>query len=97
MRANLAHHHAKRHVALGLLTEVKREQGRVYYQLTARTFKYRNSLLPAGDPDEHAAVTLGLLHEAFLAERAACDRLKGGQDAEWNGCAARPRRQEPFH
>lgn len=97
IRANLAHHHAKRHVTLGLLMEVKRELGRGYYQLAARTFKYRSSLLPTGDPGEHAAVTSGLLHDAFLAEHAACDRLNDGQDAEWNGCAARPRRQEPFH
>lgn len=39
---------------------------------------------PADDPDEHTAVMLVSLQEEFLAAHAACDRLKGGQDAEWS-------------
>lgn len=81
--ANLAHHHAKRHAALGLLVEVERESGKVYYQLAAKVFKYRHSLLPVGDPDEQTSVKLGLLRERFLAAYEACDRMESGQDASW--------------
>ena len=83
MRANLAHHHAQKHAALGLLEEVKREQGKVYYQLAARTFKHARTLLPPGDPDEHAAVTLKRLTEAFLDAYARSDRIAAQQDPDW--------------
>ena len=55
--ANLAQH-ARRHAALGLLVEVRRERGRVYYQLAARTFRFRRSLLPVGYPDEQTAAAV---------------------------------------
>ncbi|MEX2541019.1 MAG: hypothetical protein WD314_04395 [Trueperaceae bacterium] len=84
MPANLAHHHARRHASLGLLMEVKRERGRIYYQLAARTFKHHRSLLPAGDPDEHTAVTLRQLKERFLAAYQACDRMEDGQNPNWH-------------
>lgn len=82
--ANLAHHHAKRHAALGLLNEVKRERGKVYYQLAARTFKHHRSLIPAGDPDEHTAVTLTSLRERFLAAYQRSDRREGGENPNWH-------------
>ena len=66
--ANLAHHHAKRHSTLGLLIEAKREGGRVYYELAARTFKHERTLVPFGSSDERVAATLSLLQERFMAE-----------------------------
>ncbi|HEX7003341.1 MAG TPA: hypothetical protein VF168_04060 [Trueperaceae bacterium] len=84
MPANLAHHHAKRHAALGILGEVKREGGKVYYQLTARTFKHDRHLLPAGDPDEHTSVMLALLEERFLSAYSYCDSLENGADPSWH-------------
>jgi DNA-binding transcriptional ArsR family regulator len=50
--ANVVHHHAKRFLELGLLFEVKREARRVFYQLTARRFRYDRKLL--GEVPEHA-------------------------------------------
>jgi DNA-binding transcriptional ArsR family regulator len=82
--ANLAHHHARRHASLGLLNQVKRERGRVYYQLAARTFKHCRSLLPAGDPNEHTTVMLGSLRERFLAAYERSDRIEGGQNPNWH-------------
>ena len=84
MPANLAHHHAQRHAALGLLREVKRDRGRVYYQLVARTFKHARTLLPAGDPDEYTAATLAQLHERFLTAYERSDRLAGSEDPDWS-------------
>lgn len=83
MPANLAHHHAQRHAALGLLREVKREHGKVYYQLAAQTFKHAHSLLPAGDPDEYTAATLAQVQERFLAAYERSDRLTDNQDPNW--------------
>lgn len=82
--ASLAHHHAKRHASLGLLNEVKREQGKVYYQLAARTFKHPRSLTPAGDPDEYTVVSLGLLRERFLQAYERSDRIEGGESPNWH-------------
>lgn len=84
MPANLAHHHAKRHAELGLLVEVRRERGRVYYQLAARTFRHRHSLLPAGDPDEHTAAALKSVRDRFLSEYEAFERTANGQDTDWH-------------
>lgn len=81
---NLAHHHAKRHASLGLLYEVKRERGKVYYQLSARTYKHDRSLLPPGDPDEHTGVTLNQLVERFLAAYEHCDRTERGENPTWH-------------
>jgi hypothetical protein len=84
MPANLAHHHAQRHAALGLLREVKREHGKVYYQLAAQTFKHTHSLLPAGDPDEYTAAILTQLREHFLRAYERSDRLGGDEDPDWS-------------
>ncbi len=84
MPANLAHHHDQRHAALGLLREVKRENGKVYYQLAAQTFKHHHSLLPAGDPDEYTAATLAQVQERFLAAYERSDRLADIQDPNWS-------------
>jgi hypothetical protein len=43
--ANVVHHHAKHFLELGLLFEVKRETRRVFYQLSARRFRYDRNLL----------------------------------------------------
>jgi hypothetical protein len=48
--ANVVHHHAKRFLELGLLFEVKREARRVFYQLTARRFRYDRNIL-GEEPD----------------------------------------------
>lgn len=45
LAANVVHHHAKRFLELGLLFEERRETRRVFYQLTARRFKYDRNLL----------------------------------------------------
>lgn len=83
MAPNLAHHHAKRHASLGLLVEVRREGGRVYYQLAARRFKHRRSLVPVGHPDERVTATLSRLEARFLEAYERADRIVGEQDPDW--------------
>lgn len=84
MPANLAHHHAQRHAALGLLQVVRREGGRVFYQLSARTFKVPHTLLPAGEPGGQAAATLIGLYERFLKAYRRSDRLAKDHDPDWD-------------
>ncbi len=48
MAANLAHHHTRKLAGLGLLLEVRRDGGKVFYQLAAREFRVPSDLLPEG-------------------------------------------------
>lgn len=48
MAANLAHHHTRKLAGLGLLLEVGRDGGKVFYQLAAREFRVPSDLLPEG-------------------------------------------------
>ncbi|GGO41101.1 winged helix-turn-helix domain-containing protein [Deinococcus humi] len=48
MAANLAHHHTRKLAGLGLLLEVGRDGGKVFYQLAAREFRVPLDLLPEG-------------------------------------------------
>lgn len=41
LTANLVHYHVKRYLDLGLMFEVSREAGRIYYQLSSLRFKYQ--------------------------------------------------------
>jgi hypothetical protein len=66
------------------LEEVKREGGKVYYQLVARTFKHDRSLLPAGDPDEHTTVMTVLLRERFLQAYEQSDRFSPAGGPSWH-------------
>ena len=72
MPANLAHHHARRLAGLGLLFEQRREAGRVYYQLRARTFRVPSDLLPPQDPDGNGRGDLRDLTGRFLAAYERC-------------------------
>lgn len=81
--ANLVHHHARRALDLGLLFEARREGGKVYYQLAARTFRHDRHLLPPGDPDERMTSTLRALQDRFLAEYERSDLTARGEDPEW--------------
>ena len=73
MPANLVHHHVKRGVELGLLTETKREGKRIYYQLTAKEFTHSRNLL---EYQEVMQLALNSLSSAFLpayeASEAQC-------------------------
>ena len=81
--ANLAHHHAKRYARLELLNEVKRADGRVYYQLAAKVFKHDSTLLPLGSSDEKTAATLTRLKDRFLAVFERSHRAAGEQISDW--------------
>ncbi|WP_425146740.1 ArsR/SmtB family transcription factor [Deinococcus sp.] len=70
MAANLAHHHARRLEGLGLLRSERRAGGRVYYQLSAASFRVPMDVLPPGDPDENAVHTLDGLRSEFLKANA---------------------------
>jgi DNA-binding transcriptional ArsR family regulator len=78
--ANLVHHHVKRCLELGLLMEQRRQGRRVYYQLVAKTFKCRRSLLGV-EEDEGAFVRD--LTSAFMDAFVRSDRLHGNQDLEY--------------
>jgi|GEM_PF-1137233 len=66
MAANLAHHHAKAALEAGLLLEMKREGGKVFYQLAARTFRHPMNLLPTGSPDDRVAHIIDAVKTRFL-------------------------------
>jgi DNA-binding transcriptional ArsR family regulator len=72
---NLVHHHAKRCLELGLLFEVKREDRKVFYQLTARVFEITDGLLEFEDFD---AVYLRDLTTAFTRAHARSERFRTG-------------------
>lgn len=95
MPANLVHHHTKRHEALGLLVQVGRENGKVLYQLTARTFKHPRRLLTAGEPNHPVRARLARLLERFLHAYERSDRLARDEDPDWTvyGFAPEPRRR----
>lgn len=81
MPANLAHHHARRLAGLGLLFEQRREAGRVYYQLRARTFRVASDLLPPQDPDGNGRGDLRDLTGGFLAAYERCWAfMRDGED-----------------
>jgi hypothetical protein len=69
--ANLAHHHAKKALELGLLLETKRENGKVYYQLAAKEFTYAKDLLPfeQKEPEDIRLITNAFL-EAYQKSEA---------------------------
>ena len=78
--ANLMHHHAKRYLELGLLFEAKREAGKVFYQLVARSFKLPQNLLAA---DEKIIHTLSELSSAFAKAYERSDRINTYDDADF--------------
>jgi hypothetical protein len=75
--ANLMHHHANRFLELGLLFEVKREDRKVFYQLTAQNFRVPKQLLPA---DEEMTEGLQELSSAFAKAYERSDRLNSSPD-----------------
>jgi hypothetical protein len=78
--ANLVHHHAKRCLELGLLFEVKREGGKVFYQTTARNFRFPRGLL---ETDETLGFTLRQLSGAFMQAYEKSVRLYSKDDYEY--------------
>ncbi len=71
--ANLVHHHAKRFLELGLLFEASRNAGKVFYQLTARQFKFDRRLLG----NEANNTDLQELTKAFLEAYERSSHLEG--------------------
>ncbi len=90
MAANLAHHHARKLVGLGLLREERREGRRVYFVLTARQFCVPMDLLPPGDPDEHAVRTLRELNAEFLNANARSWSYASGGEGACYGSESEP-------
>lgn len=82
--ANRAHHRAKRHLRLGLLREVKREQRKVFYQLVARSFRHRSTLLPLSDRDRYTGATIELLRQRFLEAFDRNDHLASSGRTKWH-------------
>jgi DNA-binding transcriptional ArsR family regulator len=63
MPANLVHHHVKRALELGLMVETKREGKRIYYQLTAKEYRYGRDLLGM---DERITSSVNAVSSSFL-------------------------------
>lgn len=87
MPANLAHHHAQKSLRLGLLFEVGREKGRVLYQLTALSFKFKRDISEAAHFEEAVFDrSARQMMEAFLeAKERSYDRLRGDSE-RWSVC-----------
>ncbi len=83
MPANLAHHHAQRHLALGLLEERVREGGKVLYGLTAKRFKVPRTLLPPEDPNNRTAKLLNTVQKRFLEAYERSNRLARQDDPDY--------------
>jgi len=66
MAANLAHHHARKLAALGLLIRLDIQRGKVRYQLAAREFLVASSLLPPEDGQGNGTKDMQELSEGFL-------------------------------
>lgn len=80
MASNLAHHHAKKLVERGLLFEQRREAGKVFYQLTARTFKIPWSVLPPTDEFGGTYTSLKDLDRNFRQAYERSWRLAGNNE-----------------
>lgn len=65
MAANLAHHHARKLADLGLLQQVRRRGGRMFYQLAAREFRVPWEVLPPTDPEGGELLTLRRITDNF--------------------------------
>lgn len=82
MAANLAHHHARKLASLGLLLEVGREGGRVFYQLAAREFRVPWTVMPPTDPEGGEALTLRRLSDNFSRAYERSFLALGGEAEE---------------
>jgi hypothetical protein len=80
MPANLVHHHAKRALELGLLFEAKRENGKVYYQLTGRSFKHDWDLL---DLEETKRDDMQILSDAFVKAYSRSKHIMNNRDPQY--------------
>ena len=79
MPANLVHHHVKRALEAGVLMEVKRESRKVFYQLSARTFKVPRDLLDNGNAELE---DMKLLSTKFAAAYLRSDQIAEHLDPE---------------
>jgi hypothetical protein len=77
---NLAHHYAKKLSERGLLFEQRRESGKVFYQLTARTFKIPWSVLPPIDEFGGTYTSLRALDQNFRQAYERSWRLVGNEE-----------------
>ncbi|CAM3517464.1 winged helix-turn-helix domain-containing protein [Deinococcus frigens] len=82
MAANLAHHHARKLAGLGLLLEVRREGGRVFYQLAAREFRVPWTVLPPVDPEGGEVLTLRRITDNFQRAYERSFLPLGSEDEE---------------
>ena len=92
MAANLAHHHARKLEGLGLLAEVKRKGGKVFYRLAAREFRVPSGLLPPEDAEGNGTADLRELGEGFLRAyaRSWASMHEGEEDVYGFGSGERP-------
>ncbi|GGL01281.1 hypothetical protein [Deinococcus radiotolerans] len=72
MPANLVHHHARRLAGLGLLFKQRREAGRVYDQLRARTFRVPFGLFPPEDDANSGNADMHALTQGFRRAYERC-------------------------
>ena len=81
--ANLAHHHAKKALKVGLLLKEGREGGKVLYQLAARTFRHPMNLLPTGSPDDRVLHLLDAVKTRFLEVYTRSESTSRYEDVDY--------------
>lgn len=74
MPANLMHHHVQRLTELGLLYQTERKNGKVYYQLTASSYRYPLDLVPS---EESQRDVLGELARDFMKAYSRSEHFAG--------------------
>jgi hypothetical protein len=93
MPANLVHHHAKRALEVGLLFEAKRENGKVYYQLTGRSFKHHRDLL---NSEETKRDDMQLLSDAFVKAYSRSEHIVNNRDPQYTFYGYERQYNKPF-
>lgn len=88
MPANLAHYHAKKYKSLGLLSEVARDNGMVFYQLSGRRFRIRYEEERKEEQSKTPAVLLARrLFNAFAEEYRKSEVNTNHDDDLWTVCS----------
>ncbi|MFC4453670.1 winged helix-turn-helix domain-containing protein [Deinococcus sonorensis] len=82
MAPNLAHHHARKLAEAGLLREVNREGGRVFFQVTAQAYRVPWSIMP---PTDETGGTFAELNKLNITFRRAYERsvFRLNSNEEW--------------
>ena len=77
-------YHVKKYIALDLLKEIKRDDGKVFYQRVAGVFKYDRRIVPACDVNNATVKELKNIEKRFLEAYERSDRLAENDDPDYS-------------